>query len=251
MNRVFFLRVFFVVICFSLLWGVAVGEEKDEKTSRQKVIEKLERHYDERVEKFKKENAGLKNIILLGDSLTEGFDVDKLFPDRRVLNRGIVADHVGMKEHGVLKRMDCSVFDCNPSHVFLLIGVNDLGDDNSPEAIERISKCYREICTTIISRAPQVKLYLQSCLPTGRKYIRLNESIVELNKRIKKIADDLDLAYIDLHTLMKDEKGELKDELTREGLHLKPKAYDMWRKALEPYLPPVMGTKRTGMTSSR
>ena len=28
-----------------------------------------------------------KNVVLLGDSITEGFKVDKYFPDRHVLNR--------------------------------------------------------------------------------------------------------------------------------------------------------------------
>jgi len=237
MKKALFLLILVPVFFSCTILSPSKELTEKEKKRRAAVIEKLEKHYDDRVAEFEKENASLKNIILLGDSLTEGFDVEKYFPGMRVLNRGIVADHVGMEERGILKRLDCSVFDCNPSHVFLLIGVNDLGDDNSPEAVKRITKHYRKICDKIIKRVPGVKLYLQSCLPTGRNYTRLNESINSLNAEIKKIANDLDVPYIDLHSLMKDEKGELKDEFTREGLHLKPVAYDIWREALEPYLP--------------
>lgn len=239
------------VVCglFGVLYFVGTGYAEEKSKEQSPAVQKWIKHYYNRVEEFEKENDELKNIVLLGDSLTEGFDVKKYFPNRRVLNRGIVADHVGLGERGILKRLDSSVFDCNPSHVFLLIGVNDLGDDNSPEAIEKIAKGYREICSSIMEKAPGVKPYLESCLPTGKKYARLNESVNELNKRIKKIADDMNLTYIDLHSLLKDEKGELKEEFTPEGLHLKPEAYEVWRKALDPYLPPVMGTNRTGMTS--
>jgi lysophospholipase L1-like esterase len=247
MKRFWIIMTVFGFFCLALFSGTVYAQEKPKAVNP--AVQKWIDHYYNRVDVFKKENAELKNIILLGDSLTEGFDVKKYFPDRRVLNRGIVADHVGLGERGILKRLDSSIFDCNPSHVFLLIGVNDLGDDNSPEAIEKIAKGYREICSSILEKAPGVKLYLESCLPTGKKYARLNESIIELNKRIKKIAEDLNLTYIDLHSLLKDEKGELKEEFTPEGLHLKPGAYDLWRKALDPYLPPVMGTNRTGMTS--
>lgn len=231
------------VIVIMMVLNVTGVEEKNEKSEeenrRQQVIKKLEKHYDNRILEFKEENRNLKNIILLGDSLTEGFDIEKYFPERRVLNRGIVADHVGTGERGILRRLDCSVFNCNPSHVYLLIGVNDLGDDNSQEAVKQISETYREICKRILNEEPEIKLYLQSCLPTGNNYARLNESIISLNEEIKIIAKDMNLEYIDLHSLMKDENGELRDDLTREGLHLKPAGYDIWRKALEPHLPPV------------
>ncbi len=239
-----------VISSCTLLIFVAIGFPA-QKQAAQKPLGKWARHYYNRVKIFKQENAHLKNIVLLGDSLTEGFSVEKYFPGMHVLNRGIIADHVGIGERGVLKRLDCSVFDCNPSSVFLMIGVNDLGDYNSTQAVERVAKCYRNICITIIKKMPDVKLYLESCLPTGKKYTRLNPAILALNTRIKKIADELGLTYIDLHSLMKDEKGGLKSEFTREGLHLTPAGYKVWRKALEHYLPPVIGTKRTGMTSSR
>ncbi|MBN1901627.1 hypothetical protein JW926_09925 [Candidatus Sumerlaeota bacterium] len=247
MKRYWFLMMVWALL-FILYFSSAVFPQEKSKAASP-AVQKWIDHYYNRVDVFKNENAELKNVILLGDSLTEGFDVKKYFPERRVLNRGIVADHVGLGERGVLKRLDSSVFDCNPSHVFLLIGVNDLGDDNSPEAIDKIAAGYREICNAILEKAPGVKLCLQSCLPTGKKYVRLNDSIIELNKRIRKISEELNLPYIDLHSLLKDGKGELKEEYSPEGLHLKPAAYQEWKKALVPYLPPVMGTKRTGMTS--
>src|SRR5262245_5697079 len=86
-------------------------------------------HWENRVRAFKEQNLGLQNIVLLGDSITEGFEVTKYFPGRRVLNRGIGADVIGNDMptndfRGVLQRLDNSVFDCAATDVFILIGIN-------------------------------------------------------------------------------------------------------------------------------
>src|SRR6185295_10692048 len=99
-----------------------------------------------------------KNVVLLGDSITEGFKVEKYFPDRHVLNRGIGADIIGnalpeSDKRGILRRMDESVFDCNASDVFILIGINDLGMGHKPEVIEAGD---RQILEQIKKRDPKL-----------------------------------------------------------------------------------------------
>ncbi|MCX7000562.1 MAG: GDSL-type esterase/lipase family protein [Candidatus Sumerlaeota bacterium] len=229
------------IFCIML---TAITLHAQEKATPRPAVNKWVRYYFDRIEIFQKENASLKdskwkNIVLLGDSLTEGFDAQKYLPGRHFVNRGIVSDHVGTGERGILRRLDSSVFDCNPSHVFFMIGVNDLGDDITTGSIRRIAACYREVCATIIKKAPDVKLYILSCLPTAKKYARLNPPIMNLNSHIKEIAGEMHLTYIDLHSLMKDERGELRQEYTREGLHLTPAAYLVWARAIEPFLPPA------------
>src|SRR3954463_41452 len=88
----------------------------------------FKQHWLDLVKSYREQNKKgypEKNVVLLGDSITEGFNVEKYFPDRHVLNRGIGADIIGNKlpesdNRGILRRMDESVFDCNPSDVFLL-----------------------------------------------------------------------------------------------------------------------------------
>jgi hypothetical protein len=98
-------------------------------------------HYGIRVQNFREQNQMLQNVVLVGDSITEGFDVAKWFPGRRVLNRGIGADVIGNAlaaddKRGVLKRLDESFFDCSTRDAFLLIGINDLGDSHTPEVMQ-------------------------------------------------------------------------------------------------------------------
>ena len=41
-------------------------------------------HWENRVRAFKEQNLAWQNVVLLGDSITEGFDVTKYCPGRRV-----------------------------------------------------------------------------------------------------------------------------------------------------------------------
>jgi len=201
--------------------------------------EKWIEHYNSRVEQFKAENAALpegrKNIVFVGDSLTEGFPLEKYFPGRPVLNRGIISDGIGFDERGVLGRMDSSIFDCNPKVIFLTIGVNDLPHDWV--TVEECIEGYRAIVEQIQERLPEVKLVLQTLAPTGEPYGKrayLNPRIEEFNQHLLALAREKGLPVIDLHALYRDEKGELPAQYHRgDGLHLTPEAYALWAEKIK------------------
>lgn len=187
-------------------------------------------HYENRVRSFNEQNLLLKNVVLLGDSITEGFDTTKYLPGYRVINRGIGADVIGndlssKDKRGILKRLDNSVFDCNPTDVFILIGINDLGQGHTPDQVE---KGYREMLQKIRERLPQVKLHLQSVLPCRDRFAKHNANVLDVNQRIQNLAKEFNADYIDLHSKFADSKGELKDELTNDGLHITAPAYEIW-----------------------
>jgi lysophospholipase L1-like esterase len=198
----------------------------------------FKQHWVDLVKSYREQNKNgypEKNIVLLGDSITEGFNVEKNFPDRHVLNRGIGADIIGNKlpdsdKRGILRRMNESVFDCNPSDVFLLIGINDLAMGHKPDVIEAGD---REILEQIKKKAPNVHVHIQSLLPTRGNYAKHNANVNDVNKRLQKLAKEFGYDYIDLHSKMTDDKGELKKEFTADGLHLLPPGYTVWKTELE------------------
>jgi lysophospholipase L1-like esterase len=196
-------------------------------------------HWIDLVKDYREQNKHgypTKNVVLLGDSITEGFTVSKYFPDRHVLNRGIGADIIGNQlpesdHRGILRRMDESVFDTNPSDVFLLIGINDLGMGHKPDVIEAGD---REILQQIKKKAPTVRVHIQSLLPTrGSSYGKHNPNVIDVNHRLQKLAKEFDYDYIDLHSKMADDKGELKKDFTADGLHLKAPGYKVWKAEIE------------------
>jgi lysophospholipase L1-like esterase len=192
-------------------------------------------HYANRVRAFKEQNQQLRFVVLLGDSITEGFDAPTYFPGRRVLNRGIGADVIGNAlpdddPRGVLRRLNESVFDCAATDVFLMIGINDLGSGRTPDVMEQ---GYRSILEQIKKQAPGVRVHVQSVLPTRDKYGKHNANVLDFNQRLQKLAKEFGYDYVDLHKLMADDKGELRAELTPEGLHLTPAAYEIWKAEVE------------------
>ncbi|MNF01530.1 hypothetical protein D3C80_2005350 [compost metagenome] len=49
-----------------------------------------------------------------------------------------------------------------------------------------------------------------------------------LNEKIKQLAKEEKVTYIDIVPLFADEKGNLKREITMDGVHLKASAYITW-----------------------
>jgi hexosaminidase len=199
-------------------------------------------HYENRVRSFREQNLAYRNVVLLGDSITEGFEVPKYFPGRRVINRGIGGDVIGNglpddDPRGVLRRLDSSLFDCAATDVFLMIGINDL---NSGHDVDRMAEGYREILEEIKERAPAVKVHVQSLLPTGGQFAGRNEGVRQFNQRLKALAEEFRVHYIDLHSKFAGANGELKAEFTGDGLHLTEPGYREWLKVVEE----VMGWKR-------
>jgi lysophospholipase L1-like esterase len=192
-------------------------------------------HWNNRVTAFRQQNEQLQFAVRLGDSITEGFYVAKYFPGRRVLYRGISADVIGNDlptddNRGVLKRLDESVFNCAATDVFLMIGINDLGSGHTPEVMEQ---GYRDVLQQIKTTTPQVRVHVQSLLPTRDRYAKHNANVLDFNNRLKKLAEEFGYDYVDVHALMADEKGELKADYTYDGLHLDEAAYNVWQAEIE------------------
>jgi lysophospholipase L1-like esterase len=194
----------------------------------------LRMHWETRVRAFKEQNLSWQNVVLLGDSITEGFEVTKYFPGWRVLNRGIGADVIGNDmpagdPRGVLQRLDNSVFDCAATDVFILIGINDL---NTGRKVEAMEAGYRELLKRVRGKRPDLRIHIQSVLLTRGTHEKQNGPVREFNERLKKLTAEFGCSFIDLHLLMRDESGQLKAEFTNDGLHLTEPAYVVWREQI-------------------
>ena len=229
------------ILGLTLLLTFTFSEENPDKSA---IIARLQQHYWDRVKLFEEENQTMKKVVLLGDSITEGFKVDQYFPGQPFINRGIVADGIGVNTTGILFRLDNSVFDCYPSHIFILIGINDIAAGRSQDTILRV---YREVLTQIQTRFPKVKVYIISVLPCRGKYAHLNQMVLEFNVKLKPLTEEYHYQYLDLHSLLKDEAGELREKFTADGLHLKPPAYDIWKNEIIKFLGIQENEKKDGI----
>jgi lysophospholipase L1-like esterase len=175
--------------------------------------------------------------VLLGDSLSLWFP-GELMPGQRVwINQSIS----GEKTKGLLDRLN--LIEKNKiESVFVMIGINDLIWGKSDD---EIINNYKEIVRQLKAKHPNTQIVVQSILPHGGenstwesrdKLLALDgDRIVALNTRLKKIADDNDAYYLDLYPIFVTGDGQLRPDLTTDGLHLNREGYLVWRSAIALY----------------
>lgn len=171
------------------------------------------------------------NYVFLGDSITEGYDLNKYYSDYPVVNSGIG----GYTTTKILEKMDTMVYRYNPTKVFLLIGTNDIAQNNSKEdIINNIGK----IIDKIKANRKYTKIYVESIYPIDdeKEKKRDNKLINDINKGIKELCNKKGVEYINIHDLLMDDYGNLRDEYSNDGLHLTDQGYEVVTKELKKYL---------------
>ena len=200
-----------------------------QKVTNQRVYDTIPfipEHTPVRVAKFEKEPIVTGKVIFLGNSITEMGDWKKATGDTSVINRGIGGDIT----YGILKRLK-DITDRQPSKVFLLIGINDIGKD-IPDAL--IADNDLKIVREIHSKSPKTQIYVESVLPVNStmpnfpQHYDKEEHVVALNKLLQANAAAGGYTYVDIFHLFVDADGRLQSQLTYEGLHVKPPAYIIW-----------------------
>lgn len=165
-------------------------------------------------------------IVFLGNSITQVGKWQVLLPDKKVINKGISGDVT----KGVLARIeDC--LSAKPEKIFVMIGINDL---KIGLAVDSITIGQTKIIKQIKKLSPQTRIYMQSTLPVNESmlaniYKRLNnEAINQMNAALKLVCKQQKVGYLDVHSTLTDQNGQLKQALSTDGLHLKPEAYVIW-----------------------
>jgi lysophospholipase L1-like esterase len=184
-------------------------------------------YYQGRMEIFRTLPMQKGAIVFVGNSITERAQWNELLPGKAIVNRGIGGDN----SFGVLARLD-TILLSKPSKLFLDIGINDIGR-GLPVAV--IANNYERILHRIKELSPKTKIYAQSVLPLNETVLKAaylqnkKAIIIELNNNIKALAVKYGATYADLHNdVFADANGDLKTQLTVDGIHLAPKAYVLW-----------------------
>jgi lysophospholipase L1-like esterase len=186
-------------------------------------------YYKTRLSIFKESEE--KDVIFLGDSLTDYNEWAESFPELNIGNQGIGDDTTS----GVLYRLK-ETTNLQPSKLFIMIGINDLINGVSKDVI---LKNYTSIIKEIKKDTPNTDVYIQSLLPTNSDltYKKVNkDDILWLNDNIRKLASESGYTYIDLYPLFEDGNNELGEEWTVDGIHLNGPGYGVWEEALEDYI---------------
>ena len=176
----------------------------------------------------KQDISKLQNgTVFLGDSITEGFHIEKYFPEELVINRGIVSDHIGgFNYYGVYNRLDSTIYNLHPKRIIMMIGVNDAPGMTADSTDKKLVQ-YDYQVWKIRHDLPDTELWCISLMPTRNKYSYLNPIIKNFNIHAKEAAMKYNAHWLDIYPSFINETRELKEEITRDGLHVNSAGYDI------------------------
>lgn len=188
-------------------------------------------------------------IVFTGSSLMEHFPIAEyclsVGVDKVVYNRGIS----GTTTDQFLAEIDAVLFDLEPSKVFINIGTNDINERTDGEYWQdHLLKNYEEILRQMKQRLPEAEVYMMAYYPvneavmhaitlaTGRTTIRTNAVLADTNAKVAELAQKYGYSFIDVNDGLKDENGNLREDITVEGLHIYAGGYESVFNALKKYL---------------
>jgi lysophospholipase L1-like esterase len=172
------------------------------------------------------------DVVMVGDSLTDGAEWSEIFPNQLIVNRGIDNDTT----EGVLERLD-DILALKPKAVFVMIGINDFTDVS--RSADSVFLTYHSIVSRLERSGTRV--VVQSTLPCNeakgawKSCSTINSRIRQLNSRLKTLTSRR-VSYVDLLPALAGSTG-LRDELTYDGVHLNGQGYQLWKNAIARFMP--------------
>ncbi len=113
--------------------------------------------------------------------------------------------------------------------VYFQIGINEMGRDD----LDGFMRAYSQSGEKFKELQPDAVIYVQAIMKVTKAKsdsdaIFNNEGIEARNERIRQLADNIRVFYIDVNEVVCDESGGLNPELTFDNLHLYGSKYGIW-----------------------
>jgi lysophospholipase L1-like esterase len=173
------------------------------------------------------------DIVFIGNSIIQHYELAEYFNNLKVKNRGIG----GETTYAVYNRIK-SIAEGRPLKVFILLGINDLASGSSSQ---EIVLNYKRIIEEIEMISPHTKIYMISVLPVS-KYkedivccSQANAKILNLNNLLEDLATTQKVTFLDAHTYLYS-SGGLNLEYSVDGIHLNGLGYNQLTKYLISYV---------------
>jgi lysophospholipase L1-like esterase len=160
-------------------------------------------------------------VVFFGDSITDIWQLEKYFPGKPYVNRGIG----GQTTPQMLVRFRQDVIDLHPKVVVILAGTNDVAGNTGPMRGEDIEAELASMAE--LARAHGIRVVLSSLLPVHNYTPKSQDffaqrpmaRILELNQWLKEYCGKNAIVFLNYFPALVDEKGLLKRDLAEDGLH--------------------------------
>jgi lysophospholipase L1-like esterase len=180
-------------------------------------------HFKEADQQLPAPAANEDRVVFMGDSITQGWNLEQSFPGKPYINRGIG----GQTSPQMLVRFRQDVVHLKPKAVVILAGTNDLAGNTGPMTLQQTEDNLTSMAE--IAHANGIRVVLCSVLPSfdfpWAPGLRPAMRIFELNQWIQDYATEKGYAYVDYYSAMKDDRGGLPAALSEDGVHPLPAGY--------------------------
>jgi lysophospholipase L1-like esterase len=210
---------FLLVFILAVSTLISCGEDED-------FAAQVAAYRAEKIAMYESENAQYGDyevdVAFLGDSLTDGYDVKKYYPQYLVSNRGIAGETtIGLEE-----RMQVSLYDLKPKVAVMLIGANNM---------DTMFDNYESILLGFQENMPNTKIVLLSLTSMSGEWGKKNQLAAYNNVKIKMLAEKYGYEYVDLYSaLLNLDSGEIYPEYTTDGGHLTRDGYEVLTAKITP-----------------
>ena len=189
-------------------------------------------------------------VVFMGDSITDGWKLNEYFAGKPYVNRGIS----GQTTPQMLIRFRSDVIELQPKVVVILAGTNDLAGNTGPMTIESIEDNLQSMAELAMLHG--IRVVLSSVMPINdyaknkdggpliRSTQRPPDKIIAINQWMKKYAEENKQIYLDYFSALVDDKGFLKEDLSRDGLHPNVKGYEVMKPLAEQAIEAALKRKR-------
>jgi lysophospholipase L1-like esterase len=202
-----------------------------------------------------KRTQGKIDVYFLGDSITRRWGAsDRQYADLlknwtenfkgwNAADFGWGAD----KTQNMLWRLEQGELDgVNPKVIVLMAGTNNIGklsptDDTGVRAAETV-RGVAAVLKELRTRAPNATIVLMGITPRNDN-VQVMPIVDAANRGIARLADGHRTRYLNINAQLVDARGRLLPGMTKDGLHLTAKAYQLWADALKPLLVERLGPK--------
>ncbi len=171
--------------------------------------------------------------VLMGDSITDGWYAadPEFFRANNFAGRGIS----GQVTSHMLVRFRRDVIDLGPKYVVILAGINDIARNNGYISLENTFANIVSMCE--LAKANKIKPVLCTLVPSDRLGWRsaitdTRAQVERLNTMIRDYARKKHFKLVDYSTVLADEEGNTRDDLSRDSVHPNLDGYKLMEAAL-------------------
>ncbi len=174
------------------------------------------------------------DALFIGDSRLQGFGFWSGIPATYYCATGFQlykyeTANVVQTENGKVPIFQAMPYDAF-TKIYIKVGLNELGYGTE----ENFEKTYAELIAKLREYEPRAIIYVHGILPVTAKKSETdkahnNPNILVRNAALEQFAKSQKAYYLDAGPAVSDEEGNLRPEMTGDGIHLKPEYMKVWK----------------------